>query len=636
MEDPQEALRRIWGFDDFRGRQRDVVDRVLAGHSTLAVLPTGAGKSLTYQLPAVLLDGLTLVLSPLKALMKDQVDNLPPGVRGAKIDSSMSHKAQQAVLRRAKNGDLDLLFVAPERIPMPSFQHAIADLTISMLVIDEAHCMSEWGHDFRPDYIRLPRVAKQIGAERVLCLTATAPALVREEIRDAFDMRPEDVVLGDFRRSNLMLRAELVENGVDELESRVVDLAHGEKPLVVYASTRRTTQSMAEQLIDEGFDAYYFHAGLDEDEKHLVQEDFMEDDDGIVCCTVAFGMGVDKANIRQVVHRDLPRSLESYVQEIGRAGRDGLPSTCTLLLDPKMFQILRNRILGDVPIAGSIRGVLKEIFEGKETRRVLSAQALSRRHQIKPESIRTLLAYLEEAGHLLVRGASMGPDQYRVRKQYGGQPLGDDVRAALDHMDRFSQLRSGWRHVQIGNMRTKDWDAWRTLASCEAIQTLERHETEIEILETPSDLLRLTGSMHDHFVGHESRAKMRLGQVWNLFMEGGCIWEALAKHFDFPGDGPCGHCGPCIGDSIRPRQSSMDAGLTYIQVLPGRFVLEHPKIAQKTPDLVAAFLSGKQVPALARIQAQEHPDFGCLERMPESRVSKSVVEHWPRLKTLRS
>jgi ATP-dependent DNA helicase RecQ len=331
-----DALGRF-GLTQFRPGQREIIEAVLAGRPTIAVLPTGAGKSLCYQLPAVALERLAVVVSPLISLMKDQVDALTArGIPATFINSSIPPDERAERLRAAVRGELRLLYIAPERFRASGFGETLARAKPALLAVDEAHCMVEWGHDFRPDYARLGEVRTQLGAERLVALTATATPDVRQGIGDQLAMRDPAVFVRGFDRMNLRLSVMPVQGGDDKLRHILRFLAEPDargQPAIVYAATRKKAVEVAAALRDEGVSARPYHAGLADDERAEVQEAWMRNEVRVVVATNAFGMGVDKRDVRLVVHHELPGSAEAYYQEAGRAGRDGLPARCVLLFN---------------------------------------------------------------------------------------------------------------------------------------------------------------------------------------------------------------------------------------------------------------------------------------------------------------
>src|SRR5436190_6977756 len=329
--DRLQVLAGTFGFDAFRPGQQDVIDALLAGRSALAVFPTGAGKSLCYQLPALLLEGMTVVVSPLIALMKDQIDFLRrSGIDAERLDSSLDAAEQREIFDRLRAGSLKLLYVAPERFNNERFLAQLARAPISLFAVDEAHCISEWGHNFRPDYLKLAQRARELAAERVLALTATATPAVVADIRTGFGIEEADAVVTGFYRPNLTLLSTPVTAA--ERNEQLVERLRKRPPgsTVVYVTLQRTSLSVADLLAGAGLPARPYHAGMNAEERVAVQEWWSRSQDAIVVATIAFGMGIDKADVRYVYHYNLPKSLESYAQEIGRAGRDGEESICEL------------------------------------------------------------------------------------------------------------------------------------------------------------------------------------------------------------------------------------------------------------------------------------------------------------------
>ncbi len=326
-----EILRSQFGFEALRSGQEAVISRVLSGRDTLAIMPTGSGKSLTYQLPAVLLPGLTLVVSPLIALMKDQVDSLPAALRERTrlINSSLSPAAMSEAMKDLRAGNLDLVFVAPERLRDRTLLQALAAIDVSLVVVDEAHCISLWGQDFRPDYLFIPRAIAQLGSPTVLAVTATATPAMADQIEIGLGRELERVTTSLFR-PNLLYEVRRFSNRNEKIDAMIALCKALPGGGIVYVNNRDDTERFAGLLRDNGVQAIHYHAGLDPGTRAAQQDRFMNGDARIVVATVAFGMGVDKADVRFILHFNPPDSLEAYAQESGRAGRDGKPARCVL------------------------------------------------------------------------------------------------------------------------------------------------------------------------------------------------------------------------------------------------------------------------------------------------------------------
>ncbi|MEL6568079.1 MAG: DNA helicase RecQ [Pseudomonadota bacterium] len=333
LSDATDLLKRVYGYDAFRGLQAPVIEDVLAGRDVMAILPTGGGKSLCYQIPALVRGGCGLVVSPLIALMADQVDALKAlGVRAERLDSSMDPAARGDALAAARAGEMDLIYVSPEALAT-RLSDALADIELSLIAIDEAHCVSQWGHDFRPDYRALGRLKQLFPGVPRIAVTATADTKTREDILAQLDLTDPAVHVASFDRPNLQLAAEPKQG---DRTSRIVSLvkAHAGRSGIVYAATRDGTEKLAEALTRAGCPALAYHAGLEADVRAARQRRFLLEDGLTMCATVAFGMGVDKPDVRFVIHADPPKTIEAYWQEVGRAGRDGAPAEAVALFGP--------------------------------------------------------------------------------------------------------------------------------------------------------------------------------------------------------------------------------------------------------------------------------------------------------------
>src|ERR1041385_953888 len=402
LTDVVASLRQHFGFEDFREGQRDVIASILEGKDAVVVMPTGSGKSLCYQLPALILDGVTLVVSPLIALMKDQVDALHArGLPATFINSSISDTEQHARIDALRRRELKLVYIAPERFRRSRFTSALQQIPISLFAVDEAHCISTWGHDFRPDYLRLRGIIKSLGTVQTLALTATATPYVRSDIIQQLGLNQPQTFVSGFDRPNLSIEVVHTEKEREKI-ARIRNLAREIRGSgIIYAATRKAVEQVGTKLKALDLKVSLYHAGLSDGQRAKAQDEFMSGRTQMIVATNAFGMGIDKPDIRFVVHYQMPGSIEAYYQEIGRAGRDGLPSTCVLLFN------YADKNTHDFFIEGSYPdiSVIKQVYDSlaaTELRKIEFSTAeiaslISERNEM---AVQSALYVLERAGHI--------------------------------------------------------------------------------------------------------------------------------------------------------------------------------------------------------------------------------------------
>lgn len=636
MDNLNAALKQHFGFDDFRPGQRDVIEHLLAGRSAVAVFPTGGGKSLCYQLPSLLLSGVTLVVSPLIALMKDQIDSLKArGIPARRLDSTLTIDHYREVMQQIRNGTLRLLYVAPERFQNERFRETIARTQITLFAVDEAHCISEWGHNFRPDYLKLVEFAKLSRAERVLALTATATPQVLDDICRAFGIAPDCAVRTGFYRPNLTLLTTAVSTEARPalLLERLRERPPG--PTIVYVTQQRTAEEVAQQLSEAGLKAKPYHAGFDDDTRAAVQDWFFETRTGVVVATIAFGMGVDKSDIRYVYHYNLPKSLENYAQEIGRSGRDGAAATCEMFVCLDDLNVLENFALGDTPTEAGVRGLVNEVFSlGPEFD--VSYYELSSSHDIRVLVVRTLLTYLELDGFL--QGGTPFYSEYKFKPIKSSQEIlqqfDGERRGFLQHVFRQTKKAKTWYYLNIEQAaRATNSARDRIVRALDYLHEQGQLELQAEgvrhryrRLKVPSDLALVSADLHRRTLVHQQRELDRLNQVLQLAGHDGCQISALCEHFGECRREPCGHCSWCLNNRQpitlpdRPRPAIDDRILGCVAEL----CREHPGIATE-PQVLTRFLCGLTSPRLTRAKLSSHPLFGELSHVPFRDVLAKVA-----------
>lgn len=618
-----------------RPAQRALIERSLAGQSSLGIMPTGAGKSLAFQAAAALLPGTVLVVSPLLSLMRDQVAKLsgPDGpLRTARLDSTLDRAETSDVLARLGRGELDLLYVAPERLANERFRAALGRAQVPLLAIDEAHCISAWGHDFRPDYLRLPILRSDLGRPPILALTATAPLTVQADILTSLEIPADGVINTGARRPNLVPRVELPA----DREARLVELVATEPaaPTIVYAFRQADTARLAERLRAGGVQAAAYHAGLDDEIRAEVQDRFLRDELACVVATIAFGMGVDKPNVRRVFHAHAPRSLEGYWQEIGRAGRDGQPAEIVLLYAEGDLTALANFVDARVLSEEQVRGALNQAFTSRESAGIIafSPGAVGDAHDMDPQALRTLLARLELRG--VVRALTPAYDVYQL-------PLARDteaVAAALGPQD--GPL---WRALLAAGKRGT---IWLTLSVSEAARTLGvpseraravlRRAEEEGLIEPP----RVAGVLHRYAVlRRPDRATdtpfllasvrealegehRRLAAVRAYVLERTCRVSHGLAYLGDADTSPCGSCDLCRG--APPIEATSLRAPDWHARFDCSVVDSMAALGPAGPDAIGIARALCQVSSPRSRPYRKHPAWGCLERAPYGEVLAAV------------
>lgn len=633
MESAQQLLRHTFKLDQFRPGQLEVINTLLEGRSALAIFPTGGGKSLCYQLPALMLEGLTLVVSPLIALMKDQVDALNAlGIVAARLDSSRTGDEVQAIYQDMARGQLKLLYVAPERLANERFLARLARLKIGLMAVDEAHCVSEWGHNFRPDYLKLARLARSLNTGRVLALTATATPKVAEQICANFEIAPQDHIQTGFYRPNLQIG--VAPCTAQQRRDQLLKLINSRprEPSIIYVTLQKTALSVAKFLNEHGYQAQPYHAGLKDEERSATQEAFMNGETPIVVATIAFGMGIDKSDIRAIYHYNLPKSLENYMQEIGRAGRDGGDSQCQLLACRDDLTVLENFTYGDTPDSEALVGLVHWLCSQPE-HFDLSNYELSQQFDVRPLVLNTLLTYLELEGIL----SATAPFYNEYKIAFANSK--NEILAGFDE-PRAEFLQRLFATGKAGR-------SWLTLKPKEAAEQLGEPQPRIikalnyleqqglvelkvaglrqgyRLERPPENMNGLIAQMAELFREREERDIERLHSVCGWAQSQGCLQQPLMAYFGETLEQPCGRCSGCQGQNHSlPSRHTRPLDLDIIRELVEE---RHQALAQ--PRQLARFLCGIGSPKASRAKLGKHSRFGVLAETPFMQVLTACEKH---------
>ncbi|POA24549.1 MULTISPECIES: RecQ family ATP-dependent DNA helicase [unclassified Pseudomonas] len=638
------TLEQVFGYPQFRPGQEAAISAVLAGRSAAAIFPTGSGKSLCYQVPALLLPHLTLVVSPLLALMQDQLAFLKRhGISAGSIDSAQSRDDANDVMARARSGELKILMISVERLKNERFRNFLQQVPISLLVIDEAHCISEWGHNFRPDYLKLPDYQCQFNIPQTLLLTATATPKVIADMQAKFAIAAEDVVTTGFYRPNLNLLVEPV-RGQDKRRRLVEWMSErASQPSIVYVTLQKTAEHIAEHLGRNGIQAEAYHAGLPNDQREAIQKRFMAGQSNCIVATIAFGMGIDKSDIRNVVHFDLPKSIENYSQEIGRAGRDGQPSDCLVLANRDSLNVLENFVYGDTPEREGIRCVLEEMqAAAAEGQWEFLLGPLADQSNIRTLPLKTLLVQMELRGLIAPRYAYYAEYRFKyllepeaLLERFEGERR--EFVAAIIHTS--SRART-WATVNFEAMYTQ-YSAERNRVVTALDYFQEKGWVELEskqmtevynVLHSDFDSAVLSAELHEYFTRHEQTEVARIHAMLELFATERCLGYRLAEYFgDHNAPEHCGHCSVCHGDVARlPAPPELPALVNKnFAALCGDFIHRHEQHTGHVPtaERLTRFLCGISVPLFTKLKARTISGYAALEQYPYAQVRSWADNH---------
>ena len=634
----KKLLQKHFGFNSFLKGQEDAIHKVVEGQSAAAIFPTGAGKSICYQLPAMVLPGMTLVVSPLLSLMKDQLDFLMENhIPAARLDSTLAKNDYNAILESAKNGELKILMIAVERFKNERFRSHLQKMNVSLLVVDEAHCISEWGHNFRPEYLKLPAYQKEFGIKQALLLTATATTQVRGDMCAKFNIPKNNVFVTGFYRDNLFLQITPTENSEkkDRLLQRIQKAP--QEPTIVYVTLQKTAEDVAAFLGAEKINAHPYHAGMDNEKREQIQNQFMDGSLACIVATIAFGMGIDKKDIRRIIHYDLPKSIENYSQEIGRSGRDGKPALCEVLANRDNIHILENFIYGDTPEKNSIFQLLRTIKDNKGFVWETQITKLANELNIRVLPLKTLLVYLAMEEIIRPKFTYFGEYSFKYiseptniissfegeRKQF--------VTAVMNHC----HTKKIWTQVDIqGILDSYNTDRQRILAALEYfeekgwIDLQSRQAVDVyDILTQAFNIDDMAEKMYALFKKKEGLEIQRIHNMVGFFENDACISTQLAGYFgENLANERCGHCSFCQSGKAVLHATTKLKPLAQLEFkkITAEF---YQAVGQQFSEVnLTKFLCGIYTPAFSKLKIKKLPYFGILESYPFLEVKNWIMK----------
>ena len=623
-------LQQYFGFNEFRPGQEQVIQALMNGHSAAAIFPTGSGKSLCYQLPALHLPHLTLVVSPLLALIQDQLDFLQSkGIAAASIQSMQSPAESAQVYKQVSDGEIKILFISVERLNSERFRAFLKKIPISLLVVDEAHCISEWGHNFRPDYLKLASYREEFAINQVLLLTATATQKVIQDMAAKFRIDLNNVTLTGSYRSNLNLSVigvneqEKLSTLVPWLTARLNQTqSNYQSAGIIYVTLQKTAEEVAQALSQQGIQATAYHAGLGNEQRQAIQQQFMSGQLPLIVATIAFGMGIDKSDIRFVVHYDLPKSIENYAQEIGRAGRDGQTSECLVLANKNNLNVLENFVYADTPEGTAIDFIINEISQSQGNWEVVM-NSLSSQSNIRLLALKTLLVYLELEGviepaysyYAEYKYKFLTPENELVAKFHGERAqfvqtiFATSDRARTWHTLNFEKMQQTYQSDRSRVLTAIDYLDQQGLIELQTKQMTQVYKVDKNQI-TP--LLR--DELTQRFIQKESSEIQRIHHLLAFFSNAHCLNLQLAQYFsDTNLQSACGHCSVCAGyPAVMPPVAELKP-LQQFNAIQLSAEIAAKLGVYDSAVLRARFFCGLTTPIFTRLKVRQLSGFAMLE-----------------------